>query len=265
VTEEKPADEEPVEAELVEQGPVEAPGPPSGPAEGQPPPGPAKPRPPYRAYRPAKKGSGFGRMVIILVLVLVAAVVWRKELTDAYDRLIDRFFGGAEEVEESGSDDVIVEFPPEPEPQPPKPEPKPEKPVPDQTLPTFKERTIPELPAEPLPEIPMKERTPGLAYSIIDRKDISFLQVTQYEMYVVVPADYRKDDLLRMALDVVAWERKQGVRHAIKFYCFKDKVKTEPKDAFAEVVWAPEGNFLRAREAVRAGSDNNEYRIIMKE
>jgi hypothetical protein len=87
--------------------------------------------------------------------------------------------------------------------------------------------------------------------------------VFEYEMKVIVPASYKKDDLLRMALDVVAGELRRGLCHAIRFLCYTDTRKTNPEDAFAEVIWAPEGNFARAVDAVRAGSDNNEYRVIM--
>ena len=262
---EKPRDnEEPVEAELVEEDIVEAAEVRAESAAAQPPSAPVSPRPPHRTYRSSKKRSGFGKMLIILALVLVAAVLWRQELTDALDRALAWLSDTSGRTDAPPDDDVIVEGPSKPGPEPPKPQPKPEEPVEDQPLPTFNERTIPELPEEPFPRIPRAQRTPGLAYSIINRRDVGYERIFVYEIYIVVPADYKKDDLLRMALDVVAWERKQGLRHAIKFYCFKDKVNTKPEDAFAEVIWAPEGNFQRAREAVRAGPDNNEYRVIVK-
>lgn len=264
----RPEDEEPIEAELVDEEIVRARDVSSQPTStspsptgAQPLPEPPRAAPRYRAYRPPKKGFlSFGKMVILLGLVLVAAVFWRKKLTETYEDLRERYFSRAQAKE----GDVIKEVSPEP---PPKVEPKPVKPGPteavkEEPFPTFEKRTVPTLPEEPSPVIPPKERYLGLAYSVIGRKDVSFLDVFQYEIRVVVPADYKKDDLLRMARDIVARER--GIRHAVRFYCFKDKVKTKPEDAFAEVIWAPEGNFLKAREAVRKGSGNNEYRVIMK-
>jgi len=273
--EKRPADEEPIEAEVVEEDVVEPAETPEGPAalpaapppaEAPQAPGPA-PRRPYRGYRPRRRKTGIGLAgrLLFLTLLLVAAFLWRKELTDTYDALMDRFFGRAEEAPRPGPADVIVEVLPKPEPEPGPPKPTPPKPIPDTPLPTFEERTIPQLPAETLPELPPAERTPGLALAILDRRDLSVEGIFQCELYVLVPEDYGEKDLLRMAENVVTEERKRNFRHAIRLYCFKDRKSTRPEDAVAEVVWAPQGNFLRAREALRAGVDNNQYRVIMKD
>jgi len=255
LSEERPNDDKPIEAEVVEERseePVAAP----------------EPLDAYRALRPREKRSAWPAVLFILGLagVLVASVAFRKELTDIYDRIAAGLFGGP-----SPQAPVVADVPEQPEPPlevaSPQPagEPTPEPPEPQETpLPHFEPREKPTLPTEPVTVIPPSERYPGLAYAVLDRKDLTFLGVYQYELKVLVPADYRKDDLLRMALSVVANERKNRLCYALRIYCFKDRQKTEPEDAFAEVIWAPHGDFLKAAEAKRAGAEDNEYRVIMK-
>lgn len=113
------------------------------------------------------------------------------------------------------------------------------------------------------PAVKPKERTPGVAYSILERNDLSRGNVFQYEVKVVVPGNYTQEDLARMAADIVGETLKKGLCHAMRFWCFREKGKTDPGDAFAEVIWAPEGDFARAAEAVRAGSEKNQYNVIL--
>ena len=65
-----------------------------------------------------------------------------------------------------------------------------------------------------------------------------------------------------MASDIVGEALKKGLCHAMHFYCFTDKKKTNPEDAFAEVTWAPEGDFTKAAEALRAGAEKNLYNVV---
>jgi hypothetical protein len=220
-------------------------------------------------YRPKKRGSGLGIVVLLLIVVAVVAVVFRRELTSAYDQLSAKWFGTAQEpkpVEE----DIVRKAQPRVRPVPMHPdpdrEPKPVPKLPDYEVPKFEPRTLPAVPKEeePLPVITPKEHRPGLAYSTLERKDIGVEGVSQVEVKVVVPKTYKKDDLLRVALDIVAGERRQGTRHAVRLLCFTDSQKTSEDDAFAEVDWAPGGDFFKAGDAVRAGPDNNEYKVHMK-
>jgi hypothetical protein len=189
-------------------------------------------------------------------------------LTEGYDRLkglVSEFFSSPTKEPAEEPAPVQPESEPAPKPRPgPKARPIESDNGPEEPLPHFEPVTRPPPPAEePLPEVKPKERYPGLAYSIIERTDLSRNGVFEYEMKVVVPANYNKNDLLRMASNIVGVQLKEGLCHAVHFYCFADKKKTNPEDAFAEVIWAPEGNLARAAEAVRAGSDKNEYRVVI--
>lgn len=258
--------ERPIDAKLVEEEIARASG--AGPAPVH-----AELRPPetvpsYAARRGRKKRSAAGKAVFFLGLLLVAglSIAFRKELAEGYDRLVLALFGPGpkEGVIEAVREEPEHEVTPKPRPRP-KVQPLSADNVEEQPLPHFEPVTRPPLPAEePLPPPKPREHYPGLAYSVIERTDLSMKGVFEYEMKVVVPASYQKDDLVRMASDVVAGELKRGLCHALRLLCYRDKLKTSPEDAFAEVIWAPEGNFARASEAVRAGSDNNEYRVIMR-
>ena len=95
VSENRPADEEPIDAEVVGDDVVEA----SEVTSGSELPEPSRP---YRAYRPRKRGSALGKVVFLLGLVLVAvgAVAYREELTEAYDRIVERLFDRSQEEPE---------------------------------------------------------------------------------------------------------------------------------------------------------------------
>ena len=258
----RPEDDEPIDADVVEEEeeststsdveehPVEPP----------------RDRPPYSGYRPRQKKSPLGEVMFLLGLAAVAvlAITFRKELTDAYDRYLGGPEGPQAKVEPVRHDEAVKWEPKLPAPVEPKVE-TPTTPVEETPLPKFERREKPTLPREEPPVIPHFQPRPGLAYSIVERKDATYKPgLFQYEFKVIVPENYKKDDLLRMGLDIIEYERKQGLRHAILIYCFKDKTNLDPDEAYAEVIWAPGGNYMRAADALRFGPDNNEYRVIIK-
>ncbi len=287
----KPEDDDIIDAEIVEEEPVPAtlapePKPESEP---QPPPeplvltpiepAPVKPATPEpttpapgpfvgrRAARPKKEEEGgLGIVVLLLIGVLIAAIIWRKELTAFYNSTVGPMFGGEAPSTAPAPVKVTpkVALPPTPAPGETMPPPEPE-------VPKFEPREAPgPAPKEPeetpavVPPAPAPEPAPALAYSIIKRENVGYEGLQQFEFKVVVPPTYKRDDLLRMAQAIVAAERKQGVRHAVRCLCFTDPEKTKPEDLFATVDWGPQGDFMKAADAVNKTPDKNEFKVFLK-
>ena len=226
----------------------------------------------YSALRGRRRHSTAGTLAMALGLLAVGVVafVFRQELTEGYDRLADlvsEFFSSP--TKESGVEPTPVQPKSEPghkSPAKPKARPTESDNGPDEPVPHFEPVVRPPAPPEeaaPMPPVVKpKEHAPGVAYSILEQHDLSRNGVFEYELKVVVPADYTGEDLARMASDIVGEALKKGLCHAMHFYCFTDKKKTNPEDAFAEVTWAPEGDFTKAAEALRAGPEKNLYNVV---
>jgi hypothetical protein len=227
----------------------------------------------YPAFRGRKRHSTAGTLALVLGLLAVGTVAYwfRKELSEGFDQLRAAIWGKADEpAKEPGAEPARETPKSEPAHKPPvKPKVGPTGPGPAATEPPPVVEPAPTpavTPAEPEPTPPAvkpKEHASGVAYSILEEHDLSRGEVFQYELKVLVPGKSTHEDLARMASDVVGAALKKGLCHAMHFYCFADKKKTNPGDAFAEVVWAPEGDFARAAEAVGAGSEKNQYNVIL--
>ena len=279
MTHRRPEDDDIIDAQV--EGEV----PPRGSARGEPAPGrpepPAAPPPPVEppaapgpfvgrhAARP-KKGSGIGIVVLMLIAIAGVAVIFRREVTDLYDRLTGqpKQDTAPAPARTEGDNTPGRVRPTARGTEAPRKETGPE--IPNYVVPEFEKRTMEEVPKDtgaPPPETPappFKEPYPGLAYSIIKTEDVGYEGVKQYEFKVVVPAGYKEEDLLRMAANIVASQRRLGDRHAIRILCFTDPEKTKPEQLFAQVDWAPEGDFTKAADAVNKGVDKNTYRVTMK-
>ena len=211
-------------------------------------------------YVPPKKNPFVSPPVLLVLLVFVGALAFlnRGKLTETYDRV----FGEPKKEEPAVPVVTSPEPEPLPEPQPPvEPEPGVKLPPPPKRGP----ETEDDLPVEPVkPLIVHEPPPPGIAYSIVDRKSLSFGRVFRYEMKVVVPRDYAEADILRNAKALVRAEGRKRLYHALRLLIFTDREKLDPDDALAEVVWAPEGNFGLAERAARETTQANEFRVTMK-
>jgi len=266
MTNRRPEDDDVIDAQVEGEKPVPPrPEPlPAPPVEPPVTPGPFVGR---HAPRP-KKGSGVGVVVLMLIAIAVVAVIFRREVTELYDRLTGQAKQDtAPEVVRTEGDNAPVRARPTARgTQTPRKETGPE--IPNYVVPEFEKRTMEQVPKEtPQPDTPappFKEPYPGLAYSVVKTEDASYEGVKQYEFKVVVPAHYKEGDLLRMAANIVASQRRLGERHAIRIFCFTDPDKAKPEHLFAQVDWAPEGDFMKAADAVNKGVDRNVYRVTMK-
>ena len=247
--EKHPQEDEPIEAQLADEQPHEHP---AGPEAAQ---GPAAD---YYRREKKRKGSGLGATLLLLLVFAVVAVILRKEITGLYDGLVV--------PERKPAAAPVVNPAPEARPVPrPAPAPKVEEPPAETPAPVFEPRTEEKAPPAEVPSLPpvmMKEHKPGLMYAVLDRQDVSVQGASMFVVKVLVPRNYTKPDLLRMARDIVENETKVGVPHAIRFLCFLDRQQTNEPDAFAEVVWAPDGNFAHAIDAVKTGGVENQYRVV---
>ena len=270
LSENHPADDEPIEAEIVEESdaPPEAETPAALDAD-------VVEELPAPSYVPPPKSSPVPLVLFIggLALVFICAVLLRVELTGFYDDIVAKLFGTTKKTRTGDVADASSSKTPEsadntddgdasktvrdPDRLPSTGK---DEPV---VIPEFEKRELPELPGDPVPEIPTAERTPGYGYSRLERLDLSRNGVTKHQIKVMVPAHYKEADLRRVAEAVIGRQRKLGECHAIRVLFFTDTEKTARTDAVAEAVWAPEGKFVKAPDAVRAGSDKNTLHVRM--
>ncbi|HUU43166.1 MAG TPA: hypothetical protein VMX57_05270 [Planctomycetota bacterium] len=267
MSEKRPADDEPIEAQIVGED-AEAPEEPETPEERRPPAVDAEVvgEPPAPTYVPPPADSALPVVLLVagLLVVLLLSVLFRVQLVELYDRVFATSLGetavpvvgktspGSRQVgtasTSGGAPATVVPRPGDGET---------DNAGGTREVPKFERRELPKLPAERGPDIPASERTRGYGYSRLERLDLTRDGVSRQQIKVMVPAHYGEAELRLVAEDVIARERKLGECHALRLFFFTDPEKTEPADAVAEAVWAPEGKFIRAAEAVRAGSDRN--------
>jgi hypothetical protein len=229
-------------------------------------------RPWQTSYSLPRRSSALAPVLVVVGLLVVTAlaVAFRVELVDIYETIVlglsdDGPTPEREVPAEAGvptERDPLVETETERVVATPVP--------PDVELPTFEKIERPDTPLTPAPDIPdlvdrpPDEKVPGYGYSRIENRDLSAGDVVKYRVKVVVPAHYSKADLLRVAADLVRRQRITRPAHAMRVLFFTDPTKTADGDASAEIVWAPGGAFDRAAEAAREGTDDNQYRIDIR-
>jgi hypothetical protein len=204
-----------------------------------------------------------------LLVVTVLSFAFRAALVDVYETMVlglskDESAEPSDRSAHSNENDT----PAPTESDNPKETPVVQPQPPDVELPTF-EKIDRKLPEEE-PEIgnlvarPPDDKEPGYGYSRLETVDLSKDGAAKFLVKVVVPAHYKKADLLRVAASVLKRQRMVKPPHAVRFLFFTDMTRIADADAIAEIVWAPEGEFSQAADAVSGGTDDNMYRINMK-